>query len=92
MKPIFRCEYCDQMGIEEDIAKHENECMHNYTKHSCYTCKYAENKITKFICNNGQDLLEGKIYEHCRSWEYDGKDYTSRNPVAFNNLFGGLFG
>ena len=92
MKQIFRCEYCDKMGVKEDIIKHENECISNYTKRSCFTCKHAENKITRFICKNGQELPEGQIYEHCRSWEWDEKDHISRNPTAFNTLFGGLFG
>ncbi len=92
MKPIFRCEYCDKMGVEEEIFKHEKECLHNHTKRSCLTCKHVENKLTKFICKLDQNIPEGKYFEYCKSYEWDEKDYTSRNPTAFNNLFGGLFG
>jgi hypothetical protein len=80
------------MGVEEVIAKHELECIHNFNKRSCLTCKHAENKITRVICKAGQDIPEGKIYEHCKSYEWDEKDYTTRNPTVMNTLFGGLFG
>ena len=30
MKPIYRCEYCDFTGIEEDVMKHEEACNKNY--------------------------------------------------------------
>ena len=30
MKPIYRCEYCDFTGIEEDVLKHEETCNKNY--------------------------------------------------------------
>ena len=92
MKPLFRCEYCDKIGTEEELIKHENECINNYTKRSCTTCKHAENKITKFNCKLGKAIPEGKFFEFCESYEWDEKDRTSRNPVPFNNLFGGLFG
>jgi len=92
MKPLFRCEYCDKIGTEEELTKHEAECINNYTKRSCHTCKHAENKITKFNCKLGKEIPEGKLFEYCPAYEWDEKDHTSRNPVPFNNLFGGLFG
>ena len=42
MKPLFRCEYCDKIGVEEEIIQHEQTCINNYTKRSCYTCLHAE--------------------------------------------------
>lgn len=91
MKPLFRCEYCDKIGVEDEIAKHEQECLNNYSKRSCYTCKHAENKITKFVCKCEKEIPEGKIFEFCSSYEWDEKDHITRNPVPFNNLFGGAF-
>ena len=38
MKPLFRCEYCNKIGTEEELVKHENECINNYTKRSCNSC------------------------------------------------------
>lgn len=92
MKPLFRCEYCDKIGTAEEITDHETACIYNYDKLSCYTCKHAENMITKFICKAGRDIPEGKIYEHCPSYEWDEKEYATRSASPFNNLFGGIFG
>jgi hypothetical protein len=92
MKPIFRCEYCDTMGIEEDIAKHEVECIHNHTRRSCWTCKHVERKGLRFVCKADQEIPEGKMFEFCKSYEWDEKDHTTRNPTVMNTLFGGLFG
>lgn len=92
MKHLFRCEYCDKIGVAEEITEHESACVHNYNKKSCFTCKHAENKITKFLCKAGKDIPEGQMFENCTIYEWDEKNHTSRNPVPFNNLFGGLFG
>ena len=92
MKPIFRCEYCDKMGTEEDILKHEEECLYNYTKRACYTCKHAEAKVHKYNCKLDKEIPEGKIYTCCDKYEWDEVDHTHPNPIAFNNLFGGMFG
>lgn len=92
MKQIYRCEYCDKMGTEEEIINHEDTCIYNYTLRSCSTCKNAENKITKFNCKVGIDIPEGQQFINCEKYEWNGIDHTHSNPVAFNNLFGGLFG
>lgn len=92
MKQIFRCEYCDKMGTEEDILKHEEECIYNYTKRACYTCKNAENKVFKYSCKLGKEIPEGKIYIGCDKYEWDEEDHAHKDPVKFNNLFGGIFG
>lgn len=93
MKPIFRCEYCDKMGVEEEIAKHEAECIHNHTRRSCMTCKHYEmQNFNQVKCNCMQEVPKGCIIEHCSKYEWDEKDHTTRNPIASNSLFGGLFG
>ena len=91
MKQIFRCEYCDKLGIAEEIEQHELSCVNNYNNRSCYTCAFAENHITSFTCKQGKELPLGKIYESCPAYEWDKKDHTTCNPVPFNNLFGGAF-
>ena len=53
MKPVFKCDYCDKMGTEEEIREHEEKCTENYDKKSCYTCKHRgrlimENKLCKY--------------------------------------------
>jgi hypothetical protein len=92
MKPIYRCEYCDKMDVEEEILKHEANCLYNYTRRSCFTCKNAENIITKFNCKAGKDIPEGQQFMNCEKYEWDEVDHTHKNPTAFNNLFGGIFG
>ena len=92
MKQIFRCEYCDKMGTEKDILEHEEECLYNYTKRACYTCKHAEGKVLRYACKLGKEIPEGKIYTGCDEYEWDEVDHTHSNPTAFNNLFGGIFG
>lgn len=92
MKPIYRCEYCDKMGTEEDILAHEQICLFNHTIRSCSTCKHEVNKIKKIDCKAGKEIPEGQQFIHCDKYEWDGIDHTHPNPTAFNNLFGGIFG
>ena len=87
MKPIFRCGYCDQTGIKEEIEKHEQECIYNYTKKSCLTCKHAENKIVRVTCKRNVEIPDGKMYENCGLYEWDEKHTT-----GVTNIFGSLFG
>lgn len=90
MKQVFRCEYCNEMGTADEIAKHEAECIFNYDKHSCMTCKFAENKVLSFKCKLGREIPEGKYIEQCSNYEWDEKDFTGKNSFG-KNLFGGLF-
>ena len=32
MKPLFMCEYCDKIGVAEEIEIHEETCIYNYNK------------------------------------------------------------
>ena len=94
MKQLFRCEYCDQIGPEEEIKKHEEECIFNYTKHSCLTCKYAERGMLNYKCTNGKDIPEGKYLEQCNKYEWDEQDHVTRkliNTGPLGGIFGGLF-
>lgn len=94
MKALFRCEYCDKIGVAEEIEKHENECIHNRTKRSCFTCKHANKHgfaALKFACAHGKQIEEDHYYCDCDSYEWDERDHTTRNPIASNNLFGGAF-
>ena len=92
MKPLFRCEYCDKTGIEEEIAKHEEECFYNYNKRSCTTCKHAQIKGLKYICNAGKEIPEGKMFIGCESYAWDEKDHCqAATSSVFGNLFGGIF-
>ena len=87
MKQLFRCEYCSETGVEEEIRAHEETCLWNYNKRSCFTCKYAEKQVLNVICRNGVNLEAGKYMEGCRSYEWDGQNHGT--PTAVKSLFGG---
>ena len=65
MKQLFRCEYCTEVGTEEEIRAHEEGCLWNYTKKSCWTCKHAEKVLSKIRCTADKEISDGK--DHARS-------------------------
>ena len=88
MKQLFRCEYCDKTGTAEEMTKHEQECMYNHNKKSCFTCKHAEIcLITKIKCNVGKEIPTDKYIEYCDQYENDGVDHSKVSPAK--SLFGG---
>ena len=89
MKQLFRCDYCNEIGTEEEIREHEESCLWNYTKKSCYTCKHAERSGINFLCKGGEDLELGRYMQGCASWEYNGQNHAKKNP--FGNFLGGPF-
>ena len=92
MKPVYKCDYCDFMGTEEDVRKHESECYHNYNLKSCTTCVNKKIDTSKGLfgmcckCDCGLELPEGKMRVNCG--KYERKEYNDE----LNDLFGGLFG
>lgn len=88
MKPVYRCEYCDHMGTEDEVRAHEEKCIENYNRRSCFTCKHKTWKsIHQYECDFGNEIPEGKIFEFCGQYEREEK---KDNPFA--NLFGAMFG
>lgn len=70
MKPIYRCEYCDFTGVEEEVLKHEENCHKNYNLKSCLTCKHCKTDGFKIVeCKQGREILEGKMYIGCSKHE-----------------------
>lgn len=92
MKAIYRCDFCDKTGTAEEIMQHEESCLYNYNKRSCMTCKFAENKITKFNCTAGKEIPEGQMFTGCDKYEWDKIDHAKACSSTLTNLFGGLFG
>lgn len=89
MKPVFKCDYCDFMGTEEQVKEHEVKCFYNYDRKSCYTCKHKSYKNMKqYNCSQGVEMHENKIWEFCPKYEREEK----RNLESFSDIFGGLFG
>lgn len=87
MKPIYRCEYCDFTGIEEDVLKHEETCSKNYNRKSCLTCKHCiSDGIEKTECKQGKEIPEGKIFEKCSLHEKGTPEITGFMKV-FSEAF-----
>lgn len=88
MKPVFKCDYCNFMGTEEEVKEHEVICIDNYDRKSCYTCVHKQlNGITGYKCDAGIEIPEGKFYEFCKSHERKEKVEDS-----LLDIFGGIFG
>lgn len=92
MKPVFKCDYCEKTGTEEEIREHEEKCTENYTKRSCYTCEFRgrftmEERKIKYECAQGKDIPAGRIYENCELYERNRKE---KSP--YSELVKGMFG
>ena len=87
MKPVFRCDYCDFIGTEVEVAEHEIECTENYNRRSCFTCMHHGYKGMDFTCDCGVELPAGKMYEFCPKYERG----ESGDPLEdfMNMMFGG---
>ena len=87
MKPVFKCDYCNFMGTEEEVREHEPICTDNYDRKSCYTCIHKKLRYPLYECKIGLEIPEGKIFEFCTQYERKEKLNDS-----FSELFGSLFG
>lgn len=91
MKPVFKCEYCNFMGTQEEVSEHEIKCPENYDKRNCLTCihnggiKSTEDGLT-YKCKAGNDIPSNHIYEHCYKYERKEKPkstFNSYNPFGW---------
>ena len=87
MKPVYRCEYCDHMGTEDEVREHEEKCIDNYNRRSCFTCKHKTwTTLNQYECDFGKEIPEGKIFEFCGQYER-----AEKRDNPFENLFGAMF-
>ena len=87
MKAIYRCEYCDVTGTEEEIREHEEECFKNYNKKGCYTCKHcATDGFKKVECKKGKEIPEGQYFQGCPMHEA-GEIEVTGFMRAFTDIF-----
>ena len=87
MKPLYRCEYCDVTGTEEEIREHEEKCIKNYKKKSCFTCKHcATDGVQSVKCKLGIEIEEDKYYENCPKHEV-GKPEVKGFMKMFEEMF-----
>lgn len=92
MKPVYKCDYCDKMGTEDEIREHEAECPDNYTLRHCSSCvnRTYNSKIGKFggyECKAGKEIPEGKQFVNC-----DLHEPKEKPKDDLLSIFGGLFG
>ena len=90
MKPVFKCDYCSEMGTEEEIKEHEIKCIYNYDRRSCCTCVHKNTRFKNdniiYECKADKEIPVGKIFEFCSSYE------RNKNAGFFGGLFKGPFG
>lgn len=91
MKPVFKCDYCNFMGTEEEVREHEPKCIYNYDRKSCYTCKHRngltktkDNEIT-YKCMLDKDIPFKSVYEFCP--EYERKEINPLVDLLTNSWF-----
>jgi hypothetical protein len=80
------------MGTEEDVLRHEQDCLWNRDKRTCATCKKCDRGFLTYKCNDGKEIPDGQMFVNCDKYEWDEVDHATKHPVATNSIFGGLFG
>ena len=89
MKPIYRCDYCDQMGTAEEIMAHEENCSWTYNRKSCRTCRRRDSKsLMQYKCLLDIEIPENHIIEFCGKYEWDEKS----QPKYARNIFSPFLG
>lgn len=86
MKLVYKCDYCTQMGTEEEIKEHELQCVKNYDRKSCHTCVHKQIKSKDgqwfYECKLGKEFPVGSFMEFCAEYERNTTEYT-----LFENIF-----
>lgn len=50
MIEMHKCRYCNLIGDEKTIERHEFECGNNPSNKTCYSCKYCSDKGIQCLC------------------------------------------
>lgn len=87
MKPLYRCDYCDFTGTEEEVKEHEATCIKNYNLRGCLTCVHCNTDDFKtFTCMAGRDIPEGYMHQNCLYHKQGEVEVTGVMKV-FSDLF-----
>ena len=88
MKPLFRCEYCSQIGTKEELEKHEKICLSNPAVKCCDNCKFAWEKdwVCLMFKNNNGEILECKYREYMINQESSSSISTIRDPIPESRI------
>ena len=90
MKPVYRCDYCNHMGTEDEVREHEIKCDHNFNNRGCMTCKHCKTDgIKQLKCDFGVEVPEGQQILYCGKHE-QGTPEIIGIMSTFMNMFGGL--
>lgn len=74
IKPLYRCDYCDFVGTEREVLKHENSCI--YKIRSCEKCanvmvRYDINtNMAYYCCKCGKYIkIKDGFNKYCDKFE-----------------------
>ena len=92
MKPVFKCDYCQFMGTEEEVSKHEPRCFNNYDRRSCYTCEHrgelnVVRGLMNYKCKKCVPIANGTILEFCEYYERAPKPDYKLFEATYGNIF-----
>ena len=91
MKPIYRCDYCPKTGTEEELKKHEAQCVYNKAKRACFTCGYRKGwGFGTFKCQQNIEIPKDSYIEDCPNWAEDKHEFDPQNP--YTSLFESFLG
>ena len=75
MKQVFKCDYCNFMGIQDVVAEHEKTCTSNPKCICCSNCRYKRGTIFQSCVKGRSTPLLTNIY----------------NCPDFEKVYGGLY-
>ena len=91
MKPLYKCDFCDMTGTEENVYIHEATCTDNPNRKSC---QYCENKKTSFNSSkviytcDFKNIPEGQQYINCDKFTLKIK---KMNDFSVSGIFESFF-
>lgn len=91
MISLYKCDYCNFIGSEEEVYKHENICEHNPSRLNCSSCQYSSFKTMKqYKCTlrPEREIPENQEFINCP--DHSIREYPHTMKDIMGNIFGGL--
>lgn len=57
MIEMHKCRYCNLIGDEKTIERHEFECGNNPSNKTCYSCKYCFDQGIQYLCDKNNKIM-----------------------------------
>ena len=87
MRPLYRCDYCDFTGTEDEVKSHEEGCIKNHTLKGCFTCAHCNTDgFSSITCMAGRDIPDGHMIQGCYLYA-KGSVEVSGIMKVFSDLF-----